>query len=691
MSFDTRAKRQIPTSPLAKEVVVLLWFFLGWFGAHRFVLRHYAVGTLFAVLPFLSCGVGGLVGWVDGFKLILGTPRDGHGLPVVWSWKRGKLFVDPLEEGTYDVAESVVRILANVGLIFFLPYAVLGGGLMLFETSEVKQTLGKFLAFSTIALGPLFILQLVGTLRKAGAQIALLKKERVLTRRTRFDAIARAAGILTPRGLLVLLTGLAFLFLALRYRWADLGVVAILSLSAFYLVVAASSFLSSFIVRRFSSNLLERGGVVHRSYVPGVVRAGDLVKDTLDVKGVPVPPGFFLTLAGQLPPRLDTPIRHVVPPKSREDRLTLEALVKRTPRGTYDAPPLRIAFTDLLGLTSAQVASLATARLRILPAVRPVEVVAPPPTNTEEPDILTRPHRFPTEDLFRFREYVPGDDTRRIAWEMSLRAGRMIVKTPDSKESTAKRVVVALDTWLPPDWLSHSAVVDDALDALVEAWLALGQRLAEQGEKVSFFLVCRASDGTLKPELIPATGNHAHALDAGARAEWQAQLPIESVLERPRLGNEPELDNAIVVTMRLAPPALPSVARETTWIYYDPESALGPPPRSAFQTWLDHDDSGRTAGFGAIVKRLFFLPHPVGAEENGLFARNRAYQQRLEERSHRLELRRRAVFLGNGVLNALVALPDAVYRLEVAGGQLRVVGLKGSARVKKSSEQRWSA
>ena len=520
-----RPRRHKPTSPTAKETVLVTWLFLGWLGVHRMVLGSAAGITV------LTCGLGGIIGYIDGFLLLLGTPHDQHGLPVVWSWRRGKLFVDPLEEGAYEPPEAIVRIVGHTGLLFLLPYLVVSGGFTLFETSQVRDTAGSFGVLSVLFLAPLFLVQLVGTVRKARAQIALLRRANALTRRTRLDAIARAATILTPRGMLVLLTGLGFLALSLAYKWADLGVIAVLALSAFYLVTSASAFLSSFIVRRFSSNLLERGAAVHRRYAPGVARAGEIVRDTLDVKGVPVPPGFFLTLEGKLPPRLSTVVRHVIPPKSREERLSLSVLLKRTPRGMYDVPPLRIAFSDLLGMTSAAVASLATARLRVLPAVRPAEIIAPPPTNTEEPDILSRPHRFPTEDLFRFREYVAGDDTRRIHWEMSLRAGRMIVKTPDSKESSAKRVVVALDTWVPPDWLDHTAVIDDALDSLAEAWLSIAQRLTSQGEKVTLLLVARAEDGTLRPEIVPASGNHAHALDAGARAEWQSHYRIEDVLD----------------------------------------------------------------------------------------------------------------------------------------------------------------
>jgi uncharacterized protein (DUF58 family)/TM2 domain-containing membrane protein YozV len=691
--MSARPLRHQPTSATSKETVAILWFFLGWTGAHRMILGNVAVGVAYGLLTFLTCGLGGFVGWIDGFLLLLRSPKDQYGLPVVWSWKKGKLFVDPLEEGTYEPTESRARILLHFGLLFLMPYLVVSGGLTLFETSEIKDTLGKFAFFSGILLVPLFLVQLVGTIRKARTQIDMLRKAGALTKRTRLDAIARAASIVTPRGGLILVTGLVFLVLSLAYRWAELGVIAVLALSAFYLVTSTSALLSSFVVKRFSSNLLERGAVVHRHFAPGVARSGEAAEDRLDLRGVPVPPGFFLTLHGILPPRLSTEVRHVVPPKARDERLSLACQIRRTPRGTYEAPALRVAFTDLLGLTSAPVASLATARLRVLPSMRPAEVVPPPPSSTEEPDILSRPHRFPTEDLFRFREYVSGDDTRRIHWGMSMRARKMIVKQPDSRETSARRVVVALDTWVPQNWLDHTAVIDDALDSLVEAWLAIGQRLVEQGEKVTLLLVARGDDGQIRHELVScSTANHAHWLDAGARAEWQAYLPIENVLDYgvQQGGGEKEetaFDNAIVVTMRLAPPQMPRVARETTWIWYDPDDALGPPPRTAFQTWVDDDDTGKKPTSKELLKRAFFLPYPVGAEENGLFARMGRLERRLEDRAHRIALRRMAIQSGRQALQGLLALPDAVYKLEVVGGRHRMVGMKGSSRAARAQDK----
>ena len=76
-----RPRRHKPTSPTSKESVLVAWLFLAPFGVHRMVLGSFAVGALYAILTVLTCGLGGFLGYVDGFVLLLGTPRDQHGLP----------------------------------------------------------------------------------------------------------------------------------------------------------------------------------------------------------------------------------------------------------------------------------------------------------------------------------------------------------------------------------------------------------------------------------------------------------------------------------------------------------------------------------------------------------------------------------------------------------------------------------
>src|SRR5262249_3607712 len=131
--------------------------------------------------------------------------------------------------------------------------------------------------------------------------------------------------------------------------------------------------------------------------------------------------------------------------------------LRATPRGHYFLGPARLWYQDLLGITQISVASAAAAELKVLPHFRPVEIVDPPRTPRQTPDILTKPSKFPTEDHFRFREYAAGDDTRRIHWRLSLKSGRLQVRQPETKEITTQDVVLVLDAFLPPGELLDAA------------------------------------------------------------------------------------------------------------------------------------------------------------------------------------------------------------------------------------------
>jgi hypothetical protein len=73
--------------PQAKSKVVagLLGIFLGTFGVHRFYLGYTKIGVIQLVVSLVTCGVGGLWGFVEGILYLVGTngfTTDAEGRPL---------------------------------------------------------------------------------------------------------------------------------------------------------------------------------------------------------------------------------------------------------------------------------------------------------------------------------------------------------------------------------------------------------------------------------------------------------------------------------------------------------------------------------------------------------------------------------------------------------------------------------
>jgi hypothetical protein len=264
----------------------------------------------------------------------------------------------------------------------------------------------------------------------------------------------------------------------------------------------------------------------------------------------------------------------------------------------------------------------------------------------------------------------------------------MTVKKPDSRETTSERVLLALDTHVPPSMAHHTAVLEDALDALVESWLSLSQRLLEDGRQVTMVVRARGEDGHLHDEQVHChRANHRELLDLGARVEWQSDRPIEEVLasvspSAPALQGALRFDSVVVVSTRLTPPPPLPMASSATWIYLHPRDALGPPPKTAYQLWRDHDGVERR-GLRALA-RFIALPHPAGSDDNSLLLRMRRLDQVWEERQHQVELRRLIGVAGDRAWQAMIAGDAAAYRVEL-GPKTRLLGVKGRTRAEQSS------
>ncbi|HEY0195849.1 MAG TPA: DUF58 domain-containing protein, partial [Kofleriaceae bacterium] len=239
-------------------------------------------------------------------------------------------------------------------------------------------------------------------------------------------------------------------------------------------------------------------------------------------------------------------------------------------------------------------------------------------------------HR-PTEGTFRIRDYVPGDDARRIHWVRSQNADRLIMRLPDELPPEDPAVRLVLDTELGStgglgsvDELSCRAPAQ-LLDAMVHVWLGIARSLTASGTRVTLVAAARQAGPSAGPLAGPSAGPSAdpirrverqiiataprEALRLGARVAWQTELPLTQLLAA---GGERQ----VVVSCR--PRTLPGMA-EPVWVVV-PETAWTSP-----EAW--------TPAVGSAA-----LLFPLGAEDN------RGHRQRRERRRvERMKLDR-AVF-----------------------------------------------
>ncbi len=551
--------------------------------------------------------------------------------------------------------------------MFLLPF-VLGFVAALFmEVSEVAETMWVMLGVSVLVIAPAFLAQLIGLTLKVSRETRQLRSRGRLSFATWIAAVHRHVKVVTPRGWAILFTGLSFVICALGAKWASLSVLAVMALLLFYGTVGGTTFVSTFLVGSFESSIKRRGSI-SREMVPAVVLSGEPAEERFTFRRVPVPPGFYLLVEDVLPARLGTTSRYAVGAGARREELLVGGRLRYSPRGLYQLGPADVYYQDMFGLTRISLASLATAELKVLPRFRSLDIREPPRSRQQSPDVLTRPHRFATEDHFRFREYVAGDDTRRIQWKLSIRSGHLTLRQPETREISTKTIVLVLDSYLPAGRMLEDAVgIEEVLDRLVETFLALTKELVERGDKVTIAAVARKADGggigieTLKG----ARGGHARWQDLGSRVVWQGHHDLPAILEEVGAGM-----SGIIISSRFqAPPPPRADGASSTWVYLPPEEALGKTDPSLLQVLA--------GGEMSAMAWLFRLPYLAGSDENAFTAQLRTVLFHRARLAARRRLREVARLNGGRILASLIARGDAVYRLEPGVGTHRLVGLSG--------------
>jgi uncharacterized protein (DUF58 family) len=247
---------------------------------------------------------------------------------------------------------------------------------------------------------------------------------------------------------------------------------------------------------------------VERSDLPMRMRAGQHVGVNLKITSRRRT--SMIVLEEKLHPQLGSTVS--IPVASLKGGQEFEHAYSFVPamRGVYEVGPLTATWSDPFGFTThSQV---------LAPAA---EIIVHPPTEKMRDRVLTRmwedpPVRPPVSkpwpvgfEFYGMRDYVPGDDLRRVVWTAYAKTGRLLVR--ESEQGITDRVVIVVDT--DAEWHSPGEV-SDTFETAVRVAASAGVQHLEDG----FSVTLMSNEGILAHGLRGATA-HLTLLDRLARIE----------------------------------------------------------------------------------------------------------------------------------------------------------------------------
>jgi uncharacterized protein (DUF58 family) len=473
-------------------------------------------------------------------------------------------------------------------LLFVLPWGTGVLAAMAFDIGEVTESGGEFASYFALVAMPLLLLQLVAVAVKVGREMRIRRAAGKSGFAVFVEALDRHVRVLTGRGLGMAIAAIIMVFIALGWKWGQFGILAVAGLGIMYIASTGATVVSAFAVRAFDDRVRRGRGAIDREMSPTVVDAGDPVEERFFLARVPVPPGFRIHIEEALPERLGGDTRFALDRTVSRAEITVSAPLPKTPRGVYKLGPADVWYEDILGLTRVFVAAKASASLRALPRLRPIVFDRKPQSKSKSEGPHSILSRLATEEHFRTRPYVHGDDLRRVHWKQSINTGNLIVRVPESVPFAPTRVRLVLDTFLPPGRPAHQ--LEEVLDLLVEAWVGLAHMLLKRGEKVTL-VAC--IDG-VKKEVECKRGEERAWRSIGADAKWQNTIDHDDLLD-PGSKTAAIILSAGLFFRNSAP------VKGTSFIIADGASVIT----------VDDDPEKST-----FRQRLFISDFPAGAEDN---------------------------------------------------------------------------
>jgi uncharacterized protein (DUF58 family) len=181
-------------------------------------------------------------------------------------------------------------------------------------------------------------------------------------------------------------------------------------------------------------------------------------------------------LDAQLGPPLSVP----VPVIAAGEEVTHGYTIRPRLRGVYRIGPLTAEFSDPMGLAKRRQLLLPAAEIIVHPNTE--GVLDRPLTRAFEDPPLRPPRSRPWPEGFEFygmRDYVAGDDLRRVVWRAYARTDKLLVR--EFEQGISDRVSLVLDT--DESWHSAGAV-SETFEAAVSVIASVGVRHIKEGMSV---------------------------------------------------------------------------------------------------------------------------------------------------------------------------------------------------------------
>jgi uncharacterized protein (DUF58 family) len=235
-------------------------------------------------------------------------------------------------------------------------------------------------------------------------------------------------------------------------------------------------------------------------------------------------------LEERLPAQLGNPVRVPIVRLPANSEVSHHYSVRAARRGVYQVGPLVAVAGDPMGLSRRETVVAEPFELLVHPTV---EIVKDRPLTRQFEDPPIRPpvsKPWPSGlEFYGMREYVPGDDLRRVVWRATARTGKVMVR--EAEQGITDHITIILDT----DRGSHSRDeegLSESFETGVRAAASLGVKHLREGYEIRV----ETNSGPLTRPLRGA-GSQLLLLDAMARLEMsrdQISTAIMRLIANPR-------------------------------------------------------------------------------------------------------------------------------------------------------------